>query len=289
MSEELATANYEALVQFLYRAPIGLAQISRAGDVEMMNPTAAQLLMPYARQGSLDNLFDVLDDAAPSLRNLVAQAELHQDSVCDGLRLPPKPAAQNGPAGLAAHETDSAATVLSLSLMRLGNERLMALVADVGPQLRGEEQRVNRRLRAAALTDALTNMPNRAALLEHLVQTLAHRPNTANAVDSSVFALLVINCDRFRLVNDRLGNAVGDGLLGALAARLRATLRFGQSVAARVAGDEFAVLLQGMTDAEEAQVAGVRVVQTLGRPCEVAGHTLTCTVAIRSTKHRCQQ
>ena len=66
---------YEALVQFLYRAPIGLVQASMDGTVDMLNPMSSSLLMPLARDGSLDNLFAVLQDVAPQLRDLTAAVE----------------------------------------------------------------------------------------------------------------------------------------------------------------------------------------------------------------------
>ena len=59
---------YEALVQFLYRAPIGLVQTDASGAVDMLNPMASNLLMPLARDGGLDNLFAVLDGVAPQIK-----------------------------------------------------------------------------------------------------------------------------------------------------------------------------------------------------------------------------
>ena len=72
MSSAEATDAYEALMQFLYRAPIGLVQTAPDGAIEMINPMSAQLLMPLSPDGGLDNLFDVLDRVAPQLRKLVA-------------------------------------------------------------------------------------------------------------------------------------------------------------------------------------------------------------------------
>ena len=60
---------YEALMQFLYRAPVGLAQVAPDGQIEMINPMAAQLLMPLSANGNLDNLFVTLEIVAPALRH----------------------------------------------------------------------------------------------------------------------------------------------------------------------------------------------------------------------------
>ena len=67
-SDDTAQAHdaHEALMQFLYRAPIGLAQTTLAGEIEMINPMSARLLMPLSRDGGLDNLFEVLDGLRPS-------------------------------------------------------------------------------------------------------------------------------------------------------------------------------------------------------------------------------
>src|SRR5438093_12368931 len=74
---------YEALVQFLYRAPIGLVQASLDGTVDMLNPMSSSLLMPLARDGNLDNLFDVLRDAAPRLRRMAHEFDQPSGVVCE--------------------------------------------------------------------------------------------------------------------------------------------------------------------------------------------------------------
>src|SRR5438093_8546884 len=78
---------YEALVQFLYRAPIGLVQAGLDGTVDMLNPMSSSLLMPLARDGSLDNLFTVLQDVAPQLGAMTADFEAPSGVVCEGLRV----------------------------------------------------------------------------------------------------------------------------------------------------------------------------------------------------------
>ena len=78
---------YEALVQFLYRAPIGLVQTSLDGTVDMLNPMSSSLLMPLVRDGSLDNLFDVLRDAAPQLRQLAAEWLAETRAQPDAIRI----------------------------------------------------------------------------------------------------------------------------------------------------------------------------------------------------------
>jgi len=259
-SDDASSATFESLMQFLYRAPIGLVQTTRAGEVEMINPTAARLLMPLAPDGALDNLFHALRDVAPALSLRVEAAGPEDDVVCEGLRLTPAGKGQ--------------VTVLSLSLMRLGESRLMAVLDDVSQQVRQEQRQLERRLHDAAHTDVLTQLPNRAALLAQLSEVLAQRLG-----QPAPFALLFLNCDRFKRVNDRLGPAVGDGLLGMFAARLATTLRAGDATVARVGGDEFAVLLHPLDRQEEALVVSQRLVDQLARPCQVDGHALSCSVS----------
>jgi len=263
MSGTVSAAAYEALVQFLYQAPVGLVQTTLSGEVEMINPTSARLLMPLSRDGSLDNLFDVLDGVAPQLRGQAQAVQREGDVICDGLRLMP-PAADG-----------EAAQTLSISVVRLDGGRLMAVLDDISVQVRQQQNLLERRLRDASLIDVLTQMPNRAALSATIANALLRRAREAG----SNFAVLFLNCDRFKRVNDLFGTAVGDGLLGVLAARLRGVLRAGESMAARVGGDEFVVLLGSLDSSNEALAISQRVIDVLGGPCHVAGHALTCTVS----------
>ncbi|HET7863118.1 MAG TPA: hypothetical protein VFL86_01825, partial [Burkholderiaceae bacterium] len=108
--------EYEALVQFLYLAPVALAQASLSGEVLMLNPKSAQLLMPLSRDGRLDNLFTVLEGVAPQLRSLVEAFEEPSGVVCEPVRIHTAAAA----AGQAVPQ------VISVSLLKLEGLRLMA-------------------------------------------------------------------------------------------------------------------------------------------------------------------
>ena len=257
---------YEALVQFLYRAPIGLVQAGLDGTVDMLNPMSSSLLMPLARDGSLDNLFTVLQDVAPQLRALTAAFDAPSGVVCEGLRVQLGDAAAPG-----------APQVLSLSVLKLDGARLMATVTDATADVQREQERLAHRLRSQARTDALTRMPNREAVLEQLQQML-DRPAPAHG---GGFALLFMNCDRFRQVNDALGQAAGDRLLVQIGDRIRATLRppsdridphtgAGQ-MAARIGADEFAVVLDGLRSRDDAERVAVRLLDALARPHALDG------------------
>ena len=266
---------YEALVQFLYRAPIGLVQAGLDGTVDMLNPMSSSLLMPLARDGSLDNLFAVLQDVAPQLRAMAAAFAAPSGVVCEGLRVQlGDAAAPGGP------------QVLSLSILKLDGTRLMATVTDATAEVRRERERLARRLRSQARTDALTRMPNREAVLEQLQQMLGRAP----FADGGGFALMFMNCDRFRQVNDALGQAAGDRLLVQIGDRIRATLRppsdridphagAGQ-MAARVGADDFAVVLDGLRSRDDAERVAARLLDALARPHALDGQDVVIRLSM---------
>ena len=113
---EATVEAYETLMQFLYRAPIGLVQVNLDGDVEMINPMAASLLMPLSRAANLDNLFLTLGEVAPQLRELVAAFGEPSGSICESMRIP-----------LVVGDTSMEPQTLSLSLVKLDAARFMAM------------------------------------------------------------------------------------------------------------------------------------------------------------------
>lgn len=121
--------SHEALLQFLYMAPVGLVQTDAAGCIGLINPVSAQLLMPLSRDGSLENLFDALETVAPDLRQLAAAFAAPNGVVCDGACIQ-----------LHADPARSSPQFLSLSLIKLDALRLMAVLADVTRQVRRDRQ-----------------------------------------------------------------------------------------------------------------------------------------------------
>ncbi len=130
-------AEHEALMQFLYLSPVGLVQTDIGGEILMINPISAQLLMPLAHDGNLVNLFEALEGVAPELRHLCAAFTRPNGMVCDGLQIH-----LNYPnyAGGGALRPRRSPQVLSLSLLKLDDTRLMAVLADVSEQVRRERQ-----------------------------------------------------------------------------------------------------------------------------------------------------
>jgi diguanylate cyclase (GGDEF)-like protein/PAS domain S-box-containing protein len=125
-------AEHEALIQFLYLAPVGLVQTGIDGEIAMINPISAQLLMPLSRDGTLTNLFTALEDVAPELRHLCAMFTRPNGMVCDGLHIHLNSGAPS--------KRMRVPHVLSLSLLKLDGARLMAVLSDVSEQVRRERQ-----------------------------------------------------------------------------------------------------------------------------------------------------
>jgi diguanylate cyclase (GGDEF)-like protein/PAS domain S-box-containing protein len=125
-------AEHEALIQFLYLAPVGLVQTGIDGEIVMINPISAQLLMPLSRDGNLTNLFTALEDVAPELRHLCAVFTRPNGMICDGLHIH----LNSGAPGKRMRVPH----VLSLSLLKLDGARLMAVLSDVSEQVRRERQ-----------------------------------------------------------------------------------------------------------------------------------------------------
>ncbi len=149
------------------------------------------------------------------------------------------------------------------SLERRVTERTRALALanrDLREQI-AERERVERRLKYETLHDSLTGLPNRALLLQRLEQAMQRY--AANPDEQ--FAVLFIDLDRFKVINDSVGHLVGDDLLFQVGGRIRACLKT-RDVVARLGGDEFAVLLEGITNANKASLIAERIISDLQTP-----------------------
>jgi diguanylate cyclase (GGDEF)-like protein/PAS domain S-box-containing protein len=120
-----------------------------------------------------------------------------------------------------------------------------------------------------ALHDAMTGLANRVLFVDHLTQAIARRQRRPN----SLFAVLFLDVDRFKVINDSLGHLAGDQLLIGIGQRLRACTRPEDTVA-RLSGDEFAILLEDLTDPAQAMKVAERILNTLGRPFLLEGREI---------------
>ncbi|TAK50413.1 MAG: EAL domain-containing protein [Betaproteobacteria bacterium] len=125
--------------------------------------------------------------------------------------------------------------------------------------------------------DMLTGLPNRNLLLDRLPQLLSRGRRNRSSV-----GIMLIDLDRFKLVNDTLGHTVGDQLLVEVARRLQECTRGGDTVA-RLGGDEFAVLLPDMPDAQKARTVAQKILDRLGMPMLLDGHEVYVNASIGIT------
>ena len=272
--QDPSATPYEALLQFLYQAPIGLVQTTLDGEIIMINPMSAQLLMPLAPSGNLLNLFDTLAAVAPQLRDLAASFAEPSGTLCDAMRItvPPRANAKG----------DAVSTVLSIRLVKLDQTTLMASVSDVTFSALREQARLASEVHNASRIDSLTAMPNRTVALERLSIALA----CARRDPTYQFAVLFVNGDRFSRVNVTWGMASGDDLLRLMAARLLSTLRARSETAqpmqtlARLGGDEFVLVLEGLTRSEDVLGIAHRVVQSMSLPYTIAGAQVHAPVSV---------
>ncbi|HEX8179359.1 MAG TPA: EAL domain-containing protein [Pyrinomonadaceae bacterium] len=148
-----------------------------------------------------------------------------------------------------------------------------------------EQERIGRELeesrehfRHVAFHDTLTNLPNRALLINHLKLAIER----AKLHPDHIYALLFLDLDRFKYINDSLGHVAGDQLLISIARRLEKCLRPTDMVA-RLGGDEFAILLDGVTGHAEASLVAERAQRELMRPVNLYGHEVYTTASIGIT------
>lgn len=168
---------------------------------------------------------------------------------------------------------------------------LLALLPQVGIHLGHtiERKRAEERLIHDASHDPLTGLPNRALFLERLNQSLAH----ARRKPESQFAVLFIDLDRFKVVNDSLGHLAGDRLIGQVAGRLQSALRredlmarataapaTDASTLARLGGDEFTILLADIEDPSDAVRVADRVMAALRPRFVVEGQDVYTSASI---------
>ncbi|MDQ1590422.1 MAG: hypothetical protein QOG71_1049 [Pyrinomonadaceae bacterium] len=147
---------------------------------------------------------------------------------------------------------------------------LVFQIQDITDRKRAEEQ-----LQHEAMHDVLTGLPNRAMFIDHLELAIAR----AQRNEARKFAVLYVDLDRFKIINDSLGHAVGDQLLKEVAVRLWKCVRAGDTVA-RLGGDEFVLLLEDIYEENEAIEVAERIKSELAASFTLNGREVFTTVSI---------
>jgi diguanylate cyclase (GGDEF)-like protein len=151
--------------------------------------------------------------------------------------------------------------------------RMLATIGQQSEEINQFPKRLEQ-LTRQAFRDPLTNLPNRALFMDRLSHGLTRAQRRHEHL-----AVLFLDLDRFKVVNDTLGHSVGDQLLVEVSYRLSLTLRPGDTVA-RLGGDEFGILLDEVADAETAEAVAVRIEEALGKPYPFEGREVFVTASI---------
>ncbi len=138
-----------------------------------------------------------------------------------------------------------------------------------------EHKKTQHQLQHLAFHDPLTKLPNRSLFLNRLRQVI----NRTSQQPNYFFAVLFLDCDRFKLINDSLGHVVGDKLLVEVATRLKSCLRSIDTIA-RLGGDEFAIILQEVQDISNATYIAKRINEKLKLPFHIDEHEIFINVSI---------
>jgi diguanylate cyclase (GGDEF)-like protein/PAS domain S-box-containing protein len=246
-------ARYRAIVE---TAQEGILVINGAGSAVFANSMMAQMLGMSVEE--------LLDNDVGHLLGLV-----HATDV--------SPAAEEGQARtmerVYAHPDGSARILLlSLSALRTDEEEsvgMLVMASDVTAARHAESE-----LRHRALHDPLTDLPNRYLLADRLEMAAARQQRS----DGPGTAVLFLDLDRFKVVNDSHGHEVGDTVLREVARRLDGAVRSADTVA-RLGGDEFAVVCEE-SDRRAAQVVAARIHHALAEPIEAGAHRFDISASI---------
>jgi diguanylate cyclase (GGDEF)-like protein/PAS domain S-box-containing protein len=156
-----------------------------------------------------------------------------------------------------------------ISITSIEGGGLVIVVRDITERTYAEEQ-----IKHLAYHDALTALPNRLLFKDRLTVAISHAQR-----ERSKLAVLFLDLDRFKVINDSLGHNIGDHLLQSVAARVQSCLRDSDTVA-RLGGDEFTLLLPSLSVAEDAAVVAQKILDAVRYPFHVEGRELFVTTSI---------
>ncbi|HTX62933.1 MAG TPA: EAL domain-containing protein, partial [Acidimicrobiales bacterium] len=237
-------------------APIGILEVAAGGVVSYANDRSGEIAgrdgAALMGRGWIDA---VLPEDAPRLIEISRSRQM--GTVAERVRL-------RRPDGEIRHVNLSAAPQEGGP-----SSRYVVTLTDVTKEVEAEEA-----LARQAFYDTPTDLPNRSLFLDRLEQELARRRRGAAA-----FAVLFVDLDDFKVVNDSLGHQAGDSVLREVAKRLADAVRLGETVA-RFSGDEFAIIVRELRGPEDAVTVANRVLRLLQRPIRHEGHEIIVTGSV---------
>jgi diguanylate cyclase (GGDEF)-like protein/PAS domain S-box-containing protein len=244
-------------------APVGLFRASPDGRLVMANQSMAAICGYDTPEALLAELPDLGT-------GLFADRQLWRELLG---RLPAEPALRNLEVQLIAR--GGVSKWVQLNLRAVSDDGRVSHVDGAAEDIT-ERKFAENRMRLLAYYDPVTGLPNRARFEERLTEALA----AARSQNRQV-ALLLLELGRFKMINDSLGKALGDGLLQESADRIRAAAGEDRTVA-RVSGAEFAVILEDICDSRDVEAIAQRIVDSLSAEFALLGHFLnvSCTMGI---------
>ncbi|MFN3216017.1 MAG: putative bifunctional diguanylate cyclase/phosphodiesterase [Acidimicrobiales bacterium] len=251
-AEAHSRATGERFEAIFDRAPIGMAELDQDGQVVQVNASLCQILEAERETIVGRDLALIVHERHRA--DHVARLESLRSGAVDSTQTEHRYRSRSG------REIWVNERLCTIDVGEAGPPRLLLQVQDITAQRRSAWE-----LMQKALHDDLTGLPNRALLLNRLKHSLQRSSRTAGSV-----AVLFIDIDRFKYVNDSLGHEMGDVFLAEIARRLEAAIRTGDTVA-RFGGDEFVVLCEGVDGASEALTVAQRVHTSLASPIHLDG------------------
>ena len=243
----------------------GVVAVDRAGAVTFANP-AAETMLGWRRGELLGReIADAVDPGGRAAQPDGGVEWVHLPRLCDGetLRMDEHVIARR----------DGTALDVALTASPVLRDGAVVGAVIVFRDVR-DRKALEKRLVHQAFHDPLTGLPNRALFLDRLDHARARGTR-----DGATQAVLFVDIDRFKVINDSLGHRVGDQVLQTVASRIVGVLRPSDTVA-RFGGDEFTVLLEQVADGEEAAAAAERILRALQPPMEAGGREIVVTVSI---------
>ncbi len=253
----------------LNAVPDPVAVYNLEGQISYLNPAFSRVF-----SWTLDEYFSVLADFVPEGK--ISEARLLHEKITHGTSV----------SGLETSRLTKDGTLLEVSISGAGffdsQERLQGYVLtfqDISARKKNEEE-----IKFLAYHDVLTELPNRKAFYERLEENLTQERYQRSGQRRTTgllkkWALLFLDLDRFKYVNDTLGHDVGDELLKAVASRLRICLRKNDRIF-RLGGDEFTVLINDLPNSLEVVKVVNKILQAITPPYQIMEHELYVTVSI---------
>ncbi|WP_169729300.1 bifunctional diguanylate cyclase/phosphodiesterase [Solimonas soli] len=279
---EQALADADSFRQsILDGAAFGIIATDRDGRVVAANP-AAERLWWYRQDEMIGKLalHQLVDgrDLAARADELGKEFGVRVDAGLSALTLRADRGLVDEHEWSARRKDDSSVPIeMAVTARRDGSGRLtgyLAMAYDITERRRREDY-----IRHLAHHDTLTQLPNRALFNDRMAVAIARARRARNGL-----ALMMIDLDNFKRINDSLGHHVGDQILQAVAARLRDCVRGCDSIA-RMGGDEFAILLPDLADAHSIVRSAQAVVSAMARPIVVGPHELHVTASVGISRY----